>query len=82
MQTIEAIVDADGIVRLPTDIRLPKNRRALLTILDEEPKNGEESNETRNQRLVAAFRKASELNIFRDIDDPVKWQRRLRDEWE
>ena len=79
MQTIEAIVDTAGNVRLITDVRLPKNRRALLTILDEEPK---ESPEVKKERLFAAFKKLAEKDIFPDIDDPVEWQRKLRDEWE
>ena len=79
MQTIEAIVDASGTVRLLTDVALPKNRRALLTILDEEPKD---SPELRKEKLFAAFKKLAEKDIFTDIDDPVEWQRKLRDEWE
>ncbi len=79
MQTIEAMVDAAGKVRLITDVRLPKNRRALVTILDEEPK---ESPEARKERLFAAFKKLAEKDIFSNIDDPVEWQRKLRDEWE
>ncbi len=37
MQTIEAVIDKDGKVRLLENISLPKARRALLTILDDEP---------------------------------------------
>lgn len=39
MQTIEAVIDTDGKVRLLENIRLPRARRALLTILDDEPKD-------------------------------------------
>jgi hypothetical protein len=38
IQTIEAIVDEAGKVRLLTEIRLTESRRALVTILEEEPK--------------------------------------------
>jgi len=38
MQTLEAIIDKDGRVRLLEKVRLPQARRALLTILDDEPK--------------------------------------------
>lgn len=79
MQTVEAIVDSTGTVKLLTKVRLPKNRRVLLTILDEEPK---ESAEVRKEKLFAAFKKLAEKDIFPDIDDPVEWQRKLRDEWE
>ena len=36
MQTIEAVIDETGKVRLLEDIRLPFGRRALVTILEEE----------------------------------------------
>lgn len=79
MQTLEAIVDSTGTVRLLANIRLPKNRRALLTILDEEPKVTDIS---KKERLLNAFKKAQEANLFKDIEDPVEWQRKLRDEWD
>lgn len=37
MQTVEAIIDKNGAARLLGDAKLPKDRRALVTILDEEP---------------------------------------------
>lgn len=82
MQTLEAIVDSKGRVRLLGEVRLPKDRRALVTILDEDPKMGNEAEADKNKELIAAFKKATELDIFRDIEDPVEWQRKLRDEWE
>ncbi len=39
MVTLEAIVEEDGAVKLLSKVRFPKRRRALLTILDEEPKS-------------------------------------------
>ena len=79
MQTIEAIIDTNGMVRLLTDIRLPQDRRAILTILDEEPK---ENVLSKKDRLLKAFKEAQKANLFKDIDDPSEWQRKLRDEWE
>jgi hypothetical protein len=37
IQTIEAIVDQDGHVQLLEFVKLPSSRRALVTILEEEP---------------------------------------------
>lgn len=37
IQTIEAVIDEDGKVRLLEAISLPEARRALVTILEEEP---------------------------------------------
>ncbi len=79
MQTVEAIVDKTGKVELLTEISLPERRRALLTILDEEP---HDTPETKKERLFAALKKLAEKDIFPGIDDPVEWQRKLRDEWE
>lgn len=80
MQTLEATIDEVGKVKLLAEIRLPSRRRALLTILDEEPPH--DSPELKKERLFAALEKLAESDIFPDIDDPVQWQRKLRDEWE
>jgi hypothetical protein len=79
MQTIEATIDKAGRVRLLSEIRLPEERRALLTILDEEPLD---TPDAKKERLFAAFEELAKRDIFPTIDDPVKWQRKLRDEWE
>lgn len=36
-QTVEAIIDKDGNIHLLESIHLPQSRRALVTILEEEP---------------------------------------------
>jgi hypothetical protein len=79
MQTLEAIVDKTGRVKLLAEIRLPKSRRALLTILDEEPK---ELPGSKKEKLFVALEKLEKVNVFTNIDNPVEWQRNLRDEWE
>lgn len=40
IRTIEAIIDTDGTVRLLESVPLGSQRRALVTILDEEPAMG------------------------------------------
>jgi len=37
LQTIEAIIDEKGILRILEPIKLPKLRRVIITILNEEP---------------------------------------------
>ena len=37
IQTIEAIIDENGNIHLLEPVRLPEARRALVTILEEEP---------------------------------------------
>ncbi len=36
-QTVDAIIGANGTVRLLKEIRLPEDRRAVVTIFDEKP---------------------------------------------
>jgi hypothetical protein len=79
IQTLEAVVNESGKIELLTEISLKKRQRALVTILDEEPKVSDESKKT---KLFAAIKKAQKAKLFADIDDPVAWQRKLRDEWE
>ncbi len=37
IRTVEAIIDEQGVVRLLEDVDLPGTRRALVTILEEDP---------------------------------------------
>ncbi len=37
IQTVEAVIDEQGTVRLLQNVRLPQTRRALVTILEEKP---------------------------------------------
>jgi hypothetical protein len=58
MQTIEAVIEKDGKVRLLEDVRLPQARRALLTILDDEPKEIKSESWANNQDLANALGEA------------------------
>jgi hypothetical protein len=40
LRTVEAIVDKHGHVRLLEEVKLPEDRRALVTILEEAPRAG------------------------------------------
>ena len=79
IQTLEAVVNEVGKIELLTEIRLKKRQRALVTILDEEPKTSDES---KKDKLLAAFKKAQEVGLFAEIENPVEWQRELRNEWD
>ena len=46
IQTVEAVIDENGRVKLLEDVRLPEARRALVTILEEEATLGEISETT------------------------------------
>lgn len=79
IQTLEAIVNEKGKVSLLTEVRLKANRRALVTILDEEPKFPTHS---QKEELRAIFDQMRSVKMFRNIDDPITWQKTLRDEWD
>jgi hypothetical protein len=79
MQTLEAIINENGNIELLDEIRLKKRSRALVTVLDEEPKV---SNREKREKLFEVFKKMQKADLFKKIDDPVEWQKNLRDEWE
>ena len=79
IQTLEAIVDETGKIKLLTEVHLKKNRRALVTILDEEPKRTKSS---KKENLRTVFDKMRGVEMFRRIENVSEWQRNMRDEWE
>ena len=79
MQTLEAIVDETGKISLLEEVRLEKSRRALVTILDEEPKTAATSKKENLRRVFGEMRK---VEMFRAIENVSDWQKNLRDEWE
>ena len=58
MQTLEAIINEDGKVQLLENISLPRAHRALLTILDDEPKQVKSKIWESNQELSDALNDA------------------------
>jgi hypothetical protein len=79
IQTLEAIVDETGKISLLEEVRLKESRRALVTILDEEPKVAPVS---KKENLRAVFGKMRDVEMFRGIENVKEWQKNLRDEWE
>lgn len=79
IQTLEAIVNEAGKISLLTEVRLKTSRRALVTILDEEPRLPVVS---KKEKLRAVLSKMRTVKMFRGIEDPINWQKTLRDEWE
>jgi hypothetical protein len=58
LQAIEAVIDQNGILRLLEPIQLPKRRRVIITILDEE------ADEDANLALL------SEVSLAKDWERP------------
>ena len=68
----------NGTIRLPKDLREFDNCEAHVVV------NVESSDDIaeKKERLFAAFKELQEADVFRNIEDPVEWQRKLRQEWE
>jgi hypothetical protein len=85
MKTLEAVIDVNGKVSLLENIRLPKARRALLTILDDEPQEIKSKIFTSNRELLNALNDA----YANDTDEEEKEflrlaqikQSQILDEW-
>lgn len=76
MQTLEAIVDETGKISLLEVMRLEKSHRALVTILDEEPKTAATS---KKENLRGVFGEMRKVEMFRAIENMSDWQKNLRD---
>jgi hypothetical protein len=59
LQVVEGMIDQEGKLRILGKVKLPKSRRVIITILDEEP-----SDEISNLALI------SETSLARDWDRP------------
>lgn len=67
-----------GVIHLPREFEEYDDAVAHVVVTVTSP--GEDT--ARKERLLAAFREIQKTDIFRDIEDPSEWQRKLRDEWE
>jgi hypothetical protein len=77
MSTITAILeaDADGTLHLPLPVELRTARLKVTAIIQDVREPGERP--TREDAL-AALRQLRELGTFKEITDPVAWQREIR----
>lgn len=79
----------DGYVtfRLPEEYAEFANAELLVMVVPEPDQAktiaaAQATRQARLERLRATQAQLVVLNPFRDISDPVQWQRELRDEWE
>jgi ABC-type thiamine transport system substrate-binding protein len=68
----------NGTIRLPKNLREFDNCEAHVVVKVE----SSDDTAAKKERLFAAFKKLQEADVFRNIEDPVEWQRKLRDEWD
>jgi hypothetical protein len=77
MSTITAILeaDADGTLHLPLPAELRKSKLIVTATIQAVREPNERPTK---EEAVAALRKLRELGTFKDIIDPVAWQREIR----
>jgi predicted DNA-binding antitoxin AbrB/MazE fold protein len=52
LQTIEAVIDEKGVLRIIDPVELPKMRRVIVTILNEEPTRQALDQAAQNQKIL------------------------------
>lgn len=67
-----------GVIHLPKEFEEYDNAVAHVVVRIESA----DEKKAKKERLFAAFKKAQAANLFAEIENPVEWQRKLRDEWE
>jgi hypothetical protein len=67
-----------GVIHLPKEFEEYENAVAHVVVTLETP----EESRAKKEKLFAALKQAQKANMFRDIEDPVEWQKKLRDEWD
>ena len=83
MSTITAILEADtdGTLHLPAPVELRRGKvrvKATLEAVDESVSAVLPATPETIQRRMAALARVRSLNPYRDIADPVAWQREIR----
>lgn len=82
MSTVTAILeaDSDGTLHLPLPPELRRGRVRVAAKLEALPDSGGVEEAERQQRLGAIMERIRARNPFKDIKDPVTWQREMRDD--
>ena len=70
---------SQNMINLPIELDDLNNKKVKVELkIDEENPKGNYD----KKALTEAFKELIKHDVFRDIKDPVAWQRELRDEWE
>lgn len=80
MQAIEfETLIKHGAIQIPQQFHSMDNVSAKVIVLFSEPETQGNYNK---ENLLKAFSNAQKIGAFKNITDPVAWQKQLRDEWE
>ncbi len=67
-----------GLIHLPKQFQEYDNSHVRIIVLIEKPA----INLSKKEKLLITFKKMQQNRLFESIENPVKWQKQLRDEWE
>jgi len=67
-----------GVIHLPKEFEDYENTVAHVIITLETP----EEKKTKKDKLFAVLKKMQKAKLFQDIENPVEWQKELRNEWD
>lgn len=67
-----------GLIHLPEQYHAYDNAYVRILVLIETPP----FQTSQRQKLLESFKKVQERKIFATIENPILWQKKLRDEWE
>ena len=67
-----------GVIHLPKQYEAYDNTFARVIVLVEPTLNIV----SKKEKLLATFKKLQQTSVFDSIENPVTWQKQLRDEWE
>ena len=72
----------NGMIKIPEEYRQLADGDLKIIILKHDKKPEPEiSNQWKNFHMKNLLMQIREKGIFQTIDDPVEWQRTIRDEW-
>jgi len=79
MKAIEFTTTIDeGIIRVPQNMKPYYNSRVRVLILTDES----ETSISKKEKLSIAIKNMEKISMFSNIDNPTKWQKTIRNEWE
>ena len=69
----------NGIIRLPIKYKKIADSVVRIILLADEK---ERKSISKKEKLEKLFVEATKKNIFKSIENPIEWQKKLRNEWE
>lgn len=77
MNIIEFLSNIEnGVIHIPTQYKGYENSYVKVTLQIQKPKQGQKD------RLKSIFQKLQKTQFFSKIENPVSWQKNIRDKWD